>query len=206
MTSRGTNRLQIPNFRSWRVAVVHKPDEDTNRLMRQLDRLGIVATLMWPRLERDFMPVDMVLFDGDNGHDDLFPWPAGFPPVPLLALMNSEAPGRLDWVISHGISGLITKPVRSIGIFGSLVLACSSFEQSSLLHVEIASLKERLRLRPVVVAAIMRVMNETGLNPEYAYARIRTEAMSHQISIEAFCSKLCPVVPLAAPQKKVGVR
>lgn len=185
---------------------MHMPDEDTNRLMRQLDRLGIVATLTWPRLDHAAMPVDLVLFDGDNGHDGLFPWPAGFPPIPLIALMNSEAPGRLDWVISHGISALITKPVRSIGIFGSLVLACSNFEQSSVLHAEIASLKERLRSRPVVVAAIMRVMSETGLSPDYAYARIRTEAMNHHLTIEAFCSKLCPASSASIQQNKLSQR
>ena len=192
MAARGIKHLQIPSFRNWRVAVLHTLDDDVRLLMRQLERLGIVATLVWPRLDFKTTPVDLVFFDGDNGHDDLFSWPVGYPPVPLIAIMNSEAPGRLDWVMSHSVSAYMAKPIRSIGIFGSLVLARSNFEQMSNLQLEIRQLKERLRSRPIVVAAIMRVMAEKGVSAESAYARIRTEAMSHQLTIEAFCAKLCP--------------
>src|SRR3546814_2670141 len=92
--------FHTPNFRGWKVVMLHRENAGLQRLARQLERFGVAAEFAWPKLERLDPEVKAVFFDGDSGYDGLFPWPAGRPPVPLIALMRSVAPGRLEWVLA----------------------------------------------------------------------------------------------------------
>ncbi len=195
MTARPT-----PNFRGWQVMVLHREDAALQRLVRQLDRFGVTCSFAWPRLERLDPAVKAVFFDGDNGYDGLFPWPAGAPPVPLIALMRSEAPGRLEWVLAQGISSHLVKPVQSTGVYSALVLASHSFQQARQQQARIDALTQRLRLRPEVIRAVLTVIRLGGVDEDKAYACIRAAAMERRMTVEAFCAaadeaSLCALLP-----------
>ncbi|WP_299348624.1 ANTAR domain-containing response regulator [uncultured Maritalea sp.] len=180
------NTIITPNFRGWRALIVHRQSENVDRLVRQLSRLGMECEQVWPKLVQ-LSDADVVFFDGDNGFDGLFPWPEGHAPVPMVALLGSEAPGRLEWALRQGVSAHLLKPIGSGGVFSTLVIAVSNFTQQQMLAHEIAKLKTKARLRPKVVRAILSVMQSHSLDEDAAYAFIRSEAMQRRQSVEELC-------------------
>jgi len=180
--------FRTPNFRGWQVVVLHREDAGMHRLARQLERFGVTCHFAWPRLESLDPAVKAVFFDGDSGFDGLFPWPSGQPPVPLIALMRSEAPGRLEWVLAQGIASHLIKPVQSTGVYSALVLASHSFAQRQEQEARLAALKQRLKLRPEVVRAVLAVMRLGEIDEDKAFACIRAAAMERRITVEAFCA------------------
>lgn len=183
-----TPGFSTPNFRGWRVVVLHREDAGMQRLARQLERFGIAADFAWPKLERLAPDVKAVFFDGDSGYDGLFPWPAGQPPVPLIALMRSEAPGRLEWVLAQGISSHLVKPVQSTGVYSALVIASHGFALRQEQEAHLSALKQRLKLRPEVIRAVLTVMRLSAVDEDKAFACIRAAAMERRMTVEAFCA------------------
>jgi AmiR/NasT family two-component response regulator len=179
-----------PNFRGRSAVVLHRPHPAADAVLRQLERLGIAARPAWPALAAADLAADFVLFDADTAHDGQFPWPAGTPPMPLVALIGSEAPGRLDWVLAQGATGHLLKPVASGGVFSALVIAEHGFAERRDREARIADLETRLRLRPVVVRAILTLMAQRGLNEADAFREIRSAAMQRRRSIEEHCLDL----------------
>jgi len=182
--------IRIPNFRGWRILILHQMDDNTARLSRQLERLGIDVSVNWPVLETPVADAQMIFFDGDKTYAGIFPWPAGEAPVPLVALMGSEAPGRLEWVLQQGISAHMLKPIQSSGIFSTLFLAQSNFEMRRQMQHSIDLLSDRVSKRPFVLHATVEMMKRCNLEEEAAFSVLRSAAMNRQKTIEEFCAGL----------------
>ncbi|KZL09048.1 ANTAR domain-containing protein [Pseudovibrio sp. Ad26] len=203
--------FKTPNFRGWAALVAHRPSDNISRLIQQLERLGMYVDLVWPTIDPASMHADVVFFDGDNSFDELFPWSPGNAPVPLIALLATEAPGRLEWVLQQGVSAHLLKPIGSGGVFSTLVIASANFARQQTLNTEISELKKRVQLRPVVLRAVFAVMSELQLNDDQAFSLIRQEAMRRRQSVEAFCQaltvngspRLSGVLCQGVPQRKV---
>ena len=48
--------------------------------------------------------------------------------MPLVALIGSEAPGRIEWALSHKADAQLLKPVGNAGVYSALLIARQSFE------------------------------------------------------------------------------
>ena len=106
---------RTPSFVSWRAAVLHRADDNVERLTRQLERLGLGAFVQWKPLDLAATPADLVLVDADQGWDDLLPWTGDDAPVPVIALLGSEAPGRIGWAIGMGAGAIVPARPRPRG-------------------------------------------------------------------------------------------
>jgi len=204
-----TGAYRTPNFRGWRVAILHREDANAARLERQLARLGIVCVRSWPALDLADGPFDAVFFDGDAGFDGQFPWANEDPPIPMIAIVGSEAPGRLEWALAQGARAHIVKPVSSSGVFSALVLASALLERHRRQARRIADLEKRLSGRPQVIDAVIAVMAACGLDQDTAFARIRSAAMNRRQTVEAFCAARPPadiahLVARDAPRRQTG--
>lgn len=184
---------RIPNFRGWHAWVLHRPSAAIDPLLRQLERLGMTADRFWPDISdavKGGRAADILFFDADMGMDEQFPWAAGKAPMPTVALIGSEAPGRLEWVLSRQIGAHLQKPVSSAGVFSAVVLADHTFRQQQHLQAEICELRRRLKLRPAVAKVLMGVMLTNNLDEDSAFRTIRAEAMKKQQTIEDYCAAL----------------
>lgn len=181
------NKKAIPNFSNKAALIIHKADSTVDALLIQLRRFNIEATSQWPPRVKHFNAIDIAFFDVDNGFDGMFPWSE--PPVPLIAIIGSETPGRLAWAINQNPSAYITKPIGSKGVFQSLVVAFQYHADRVALQREIAELRERLRCRPLVVHTILRLMNTLSVDDDAAFNLLREESMRRRISIEACCQE-----------------
>jgi AmiR/NasT family two-component response regulator len=174
---------QTPNFAGSRVTVLHREDSNMERLVRQLRLLGLQTTLQWSPLPVTDLP-DIVLVDADQGWDDLLPWDKANPPRPVIALLGSEAPGRIAWALSQGAGAIIAKPVAASAVYPALVMALSIHQERQEAQERIRHLEERVRLRPLVHAAVERLMVAQRLDEDNAYRVLRECAMRRRLPME----------------------
>jgi AmiR/NasT family two-component response regulator len=180
------------------AVILHRPGDTTDRLVRQCALLGLRAEARWRPLTAG-EPVDLVLVDADEGWDGLLPWAPADRPTPLVALLASEAPGRIAWALDQDADALIAKPVMASAVYPALVMAARRHAESRLLSERIAALEERVRLRPLVHAAVRAFMIAEGCDENEAYGRLRREAMRKRLTLEQTAASL-----LAAPRKHAG--
>jgi AmiR/NasT family two-component response regulator len=174
---------ETPNFAGWHVTVLHREDSNTERLIRQLKLLGLRPTVQWKPIEAAALP-DMVIVDADQGFDDLLPWRGTNPTIPVAALLGSEAPGRIAWALAQGASAIIAKPVAASAVYPALVMALSIHEERRIAAEKMQYLEERVRLRPLVYAAIQKIVERHQVDEERAYSILRQCAMRRRLPIE----------------------
>lgn len=129
------------------------------------------------------MDADFVFFDADMGHDEQFPWPKGDPPMPMIALIGSEAPGRVEWALQAGAHAQLLKPEGAHGAYSALLIARATFAARRALAAEIADLRRRLDARQTVVRAVA-LLAARGKSETDAYAQLWQMAMAWRVSFE----------------------
>jgi two-component system, response regulator / RNA-binding antiterminator len=181
-----------PSFIGQQALIVHRPHATVDAIVRQLTQLGITAACHWPELPEglDVTLYGVVFFDADLGHDAQFPWPAGECPMPAIALIGSEAPGRVAWAIRRGADAHLPKPVGGGGIYSALLIAREAFGRRQGLRHEVAELEHRLAQREIVAAATASLMQAENLSAANAYRRLRRLAMAERLTIEEMAARL----------------
>ena len=180
----------IPNFVGQRALVLHRPHAVVDAIVRQLAQLGMRHEQCWPDLplDLDVSGFDHLFYDVDMGHDGQFPWTFGAAPMPTIALIGSEAPGRLAWAIRQGADAHLLKPVGSGGIYSALVIATTAFRQRVALGAELAGLRQQLSGRQMLTEATAHLMTAKNCDATTAYAALRQMAMHERITLEAMAS------------------
>ncbi|WP_420961640.1 ANTAR domain-containing response regulator [Brucella sp. IR073] len=180
-----------PSLSTWRAVILHREHPSIDALRRQLELLHISVRVVWPQIGEADAVADVVFFDADMGHDGQFPWPLGFAPMPLIALIGSEAPGRVEWALAQGSNAHLLKPVGSTGAYSALLIAAHSYQLSRGQAEDIRALEERLRQRPVIVRAVLRLLQQEGLDEAGAWKRLRKIAMDWGATIEETAEAIC---------------
>lgn len=173
-----------PNFKGQDVVILHRPGETTERLLRQLAMLGLRVEIRWAPLGAEGSAPDIVMVDADAGWSEMLPWAPGHNPMPLIALLGSEAPGRIAWALDQGARAIIAKPVLASAIFPALVMATRFHAEARATAARMADLDERIRLRPLVLAAVQSIMTAQGCDEALAYRQLRQEAMRSRLALE----------------------
>ena len=176
---------ETPNFTGWHAVVLHRDDGNAERLIRQLRLLGLSASLQWAPMLAANAP-DLVIVDADQGFDDLLPWSGlgSIPACPVVALLGSEAPGRIAWALGQGAGAIIAKPISASAVYPALVMAVSIHRERKGVAERLQYLEERIRLRPLVHAAIEKLMQAHGVDEERAYSILRNCAMRRRLPME----------------------
>ncbi|MCP4386001.1 MAG: ANTAR domain-containing protein [Hyphomicrobiales bacterium] len=176
--------IGIPNFQAWNAVILHRPHDAAAAAARQLERIGVASRIVWPELAPADTQADIIFFDADYGYDGQFPWEPGEAPMPLVALLGSEAPGRVEWAMSQGIDAHLLKPIGSGGVYSALVIARHAFAARKALVSEVGDLRERLRRRPVVARAVIEIMRNERIDESAAFRHLGQLAMASRRSIE----------------------
>lgn len=182
-------RVHTQQLGGARAILLHRPHPTVQALGRQLEAIGLVVDQCWPELPPSAIGADFIFFDADLGHDAQFPWPRGEAPMPIIALIGSEAPGRIEWVLDAGADAQMIKPVGGNGAYAALLIARAAFEARQTLAAEVAQLRQRLEARQTVVRAVTALMS-LGKSEDEAYAQLRRMAMAWRISFEEAAERL----------------
>lgn len=173
-------QLRIPNLGGSRAVVLHRHHPTVAALTRQLQAIGLSVTHCWPDLPDTL--ADFVFFDADMAHDAQFPWAPGAPPMPLIALIGSEAPGRIEAALRIGAHAQLLKPIGDGGAYSALLIAQATLDAQASLTAEVADLRRRLAARETVVRAV--TLLAVGMTEAEAYARLRRLAMDWRLTFE----------------------
>lgn len=177
-------RIRIQTLGGARALILHRPHASVQNLARQLAAIGLTAASAWPDPGPDILAADFLFFDADMGHDAQFPWEPGASPMPMIALIGSEAPGRIEWALGLGAHAQILKPVGDGGVYSALLIARDAFDARRELSARIEGLQARLDDRQSVVQAVA-LMASRGMTEAAAYAELRQMAMRWRVTIEA---------------------
>jgi AmiR/NasT family two-component response regulator len=181
---------RIPNFRGQRVLVLHRADRNCAAIVEQLERLGAIVSVQWPATRISADGADVVFFDSDLGFDDMLAWEPGKAGVPLVAILGSEAPGRIEWTMAQEPSAYVMKPVGSTGLFSVLAIAFHNFALKRDREEALRRMEERLQLRGTVLRAALALMKRHSIGDEEALHLLRTEAMRRRVTLEAVSASI----------------
>lgn len=189
--------LFIPDLGGAKAVILHRAHPTVLSLTRQLRAIGMNVETSWPELPASAMSADYIFFDADMGHDSQFPWKPGASPMPMIALIGSEAPGRIEWALSHRAAGQILKPVGDAGAFSALLIARQTYDARNALAAEVADLRTRISERQTVVKAVMLLARKTETE-EIAYDQLRQMAMAWRVTIEQAAQRVVTLQASAA--------
>lgn len=175
-------------LRGRHALILHPEGQSRRSLVMSLQALDMNVVTAWPEIEDYQQPLDVIFFDVDRGHDAHFPWKKGDSPVPMIALIGSEAPGRIEWAISHKAAAYLLKPIGSSGVFSALTIAFQQFEVQKADASRIKVLEDRLKARPMVLKVVLDEMQSNGIDDDEAFRRLRSSSMELQLSVEEYCA------------------
>ena len=192
---------RTPNFRGMRALILHRPDRNTAALEVQLQKLGVEVEVQWPSKGPAEVDADVAFFDADRVFDALFPWPQGEAPIPLVAIVGSEAPGRLEWMLAQNPTGFLQKPIGSSGAFQALVVGFHQHAEKRDWQRRLQTQTDRLKARPLVVRAVLLLMRAHSVSDDEAFRMLRTQAMRQRTSVEEAAYALVSGEPQAVGQQ-----
>lgn len=181
-STRRPNRL-LKILRRSKVAVFHPPDEDAERLEKQLRRIGCQVELHWPPPAAPIPELDALVFLENPDHTGLHHPYSDQRSAALVAIVEFENPLAVQQLVDANVHGTIAKPIQPIGILSCLAAALSLHRYESRLLTRIEKLDETLRSRRAVEKAVAIVSRRKELSEEEAYTLVRREAMNKQISV-----------------------
>ena len=181
--------LRTQNLGGARAIILHRPHPTVQALTRQLTAIGLEVEQVWADLGPEALAADFIFFDADMGHCGQFPWPSGEAPMPLVALIGSEAPGRIEWSLKTGAHAHLLKPVGDNGAYSALLIARAAFDAERALSAEVADLRRRLDERQTVVLAVSMLASR-GKSEAEAYAQLRQMAMAWRVSFEDAAARI----------------
>lgn len=176
--------IRIQNIGGAGAMILHRPHPSVQNLARQLTAIGLAVSTAWPEAGPEILVADFLFFDADMGHDEQFPWEPGASPMPMIALIGSEAPGRIEWALGIGAHAQILKPVGDSGVYSALLIARDAFDARRELSARIADLQARLDDRQSLVQAVT-LLATRGRTEAEAYDELRRMAMGWRITLEA---------------------
>ena len=186
------------NLRGARLLVLNRPHDSLRVLRRQAGVIGLEVTECWPALPPDAAGHDFLVLDADTGHDGQLPWGAAPMPLPSVALIGSEAPGRIDWLLSRGVHATLMQPIDDRGLYAALLMARYRFAAETELAARLKKQVWQLAQRENVLRAALLLAEAEGGD---GYAQLRRAATAGRMTIE---EAALAVIAQARPPRNAG--
>jgi AmiR/NasT family two-component response regulator len=183
------------SVRGRRALIVMRDEREIAIMRRQLNRLGMTISEHDPAVSSRLPgeTADVVVVDADAipiKSDWATSWKVS---SPIIALIGTETPSRLKWLLDLEPASFLIKPLRSAGLYTALVVAFDSAQRKREEAAYVERLEDRIRARRIVFAAVLQVMRGHDLTEADAFALIRTTAMSHRTTIEQLSAEIIAI-------------
>jgi AmiR/NasT family two-component response regulator len=184
-------RPSLFSIRGRRALVMMRDERELSVVRRQLNRMGMTILEHDPaELPPSEEPADVIILDTDAipiKSDLATAWKVD---TPIIALIGTETPSRLKWLLDLRPASFLIKPLRSAGLYTALVVAFDTVQRRIEEAAYIERLEERVRSRRVVFAAVLQIMRGHGLSEPDAFTLIRQTAMRHRTTIEQLSAEI----------------
>src|SRR5258708_21635968 len=139
------------SVRGRRALMVMRDEHEISIMRRQLDRLGMTITQYDPADPAPpGEPADVIVLDADIipiKSEMAAVWKAD---TPIIALVGTETPSRLKWLLDLQPASFLIKPLRSPGLFTALVVAFDCAQRKDHEFTRLEPLRAPDAARPVV--------------------------------------------------------
>ena len=195
------------NFRGHHALIVCAVEQDRAVLVQLLGQLGMTTVILDSRPgEAPDAPFDLVFFDDVAGRqfggvERLIDKVRG----PAIALIGSDAPSSVSWVIERRVCGYLTKPLRKTGILASLIIAYHAYNERCETEQHLHRLGQQVRARQVVCTAAIEIVESMGISVNDAFALMRVASMNRRLSLEDLAAMiLSGEIAFAALAEELG--
>jgi AmiR/NasT family two-component response regulator len=183
-------RRILDDLRRARVLVIHPKDEDGAALIDHLRRLGSDVTAVWPP-PRDLPPeVDTIFMQLDDAAvDHLLPMIEEAAPA-LIAIITYESPTSLKAIVDFNAHGVISKPLRPLGILTQFALARYRHGYEGRLAAKIRKLEDTMKGRRAVEKATKLLAGLNKIDDEAAYRLLRDRATAKRLTLSSVAESI----------------
>ena len=179
------------SVRGRRALMVMRDEREISIVRRQFNHLGMAVAEHDPaEIPPQDNTVDVVVVDADSipiKSDVVAMWKLN---APIIALIGTETPSRLKWLLDLKPASFLVKPLRSAGLYTALVVAFDSAQRRIDEAAHIEKLEDRIRSRRVVFAAVLQIMRAHDLSETDAFTLVRQTAMRHRTTIEQLSAEI----------------
>jgi AmiR/NasT family two-component response regulator len=179
------------SVRGRRALMVMRDEREISIVRRQLSRLGMAISEHDPaEPPTPNQAADVILMDADAipiKSDQATLWKGN---VPIIALIGTETPSRLKWLLDLQPASFLVKPLRSAGLYTALVVAFDSAQRRVDDAAHLEKLEDRIRSRRFVFAAVLQIMRSHDMSETDAFALIRQTAMRRRTTIEVLSAEI----------------
>ncbi len=178
----GPNRI-IEDLRRARAMVVHPRDEDGDVLVAHLKRLGCEVRATWPLPPTLPADVDTLFLHVEETQVEQALQVVESQKPAIIAIVTYESPTVLQAIIDLNAHGVISKPLRPLGILTQFALARYRHGYEKRLAGKVLKLEETLKGRRLVEKAVWALRNMNGLDEEAAYKLLRDQATTKRVAM-----------------------
>ncbi len=191
MSGFGGARRILEDLRGARVLVVHPNDEDGTVLVDHLRRLGCEVRAIWPLphslpdnfdtlfIQLDEQPVPEAL---SAAIEDKAP--------AIIAIVTYESPTSLKAIIDINAHGVISKPLRALGILTQFALARYRCSYEKRLSSKVQKLEETLKGRRLVDKAVKLLVELQKIEEDTAYKFLRDQATAKRVTLTSIAESI----------------
>ena len=172
------------------VAVVTSRDEAGDFLIRELQRLRVVAHYIMPSAEPLPADADVIYCDYTPGLSRRIPWLTGDGKTALVVILPQTEAISVETLTAITPNAVIARPFTANSIMASLVVARAQFRYEQRLRGKVDRLEENMRSMRTVERAKAMLMSSRGLSDEEAYRHIRSQAMAKRMSVSALATAI----------------
>jgi AmiR/NasT family two-component response regulator len=183
----------LRDIRGLRVQVVHANDQEGQRLVEHLRRIGCLVETTWPMPDAFSDAADLALVSLDHEDRDallkLLKTRDDKSPA-LIAIIGYEDPSTLAIVLESGALAVVERPIRPFGLLTQIALARSLWLERQEQTRRIRKLDRKLLGIQKIQKAKTILMSSRGIPEEEAYQSIRRQAMAKRVAMEEIATAI----------------
>jgi AmiR/NasT family two-component response regulator len=172
------------------AVVVAPVDDQTNLLVRELQRFRMRVRQVWPMPESVPGDADVVYCEYCTDLARRLPWIPGDARSALVVIVPTSDPIQPEALSNATPDAVLSRPFTSNAVLSSIVLARSQFGYERRLRGKIERLDENLRSMRTVERAKAILMATRRMPETEAYGFIRRQAMDRRVSASAVAAAI----------------
>jgi len=182
---------QLKELRLLKIAVIHPDDSDGRQLTQQLQRIGCQVQAFWPPVQVLPEGIDVAFMAVQPDFINMrFEWTKSEDAPAIIAVVTYENPTIIEAVLEIGAKAVLPSPVRSFGLFSTLVVAREAHKEARSLAKRLRKVEAKLLGQRRIAEAKAILMKTHDVSEGQAYDLIRDQAMSKRTTTEEIATAI----------------
>lgn len=175
-------------------------DDQSNFLIRELQRLRLSVRHVWPMPELLPCEADVMFCEYGRHLSRQLPWVPGDPKSALVVVLPLTEPVDPETIVHLAPHGLLARPFTANAVLACLVHARSQFRYENRLRGKAEKLDENLRAMRTVERAKGILMETRHIGDDEAYNFIRRQAMDRRVSVAQVATAIVASHDIMSPR------